>query len=164
MLSFVIVLLHFVTVSNTLWIQPKPSKIVAKDLIEDISNLQKDLKYLGLNLPSEDEEKRTQQCEIKLYNEPHFNGDNYGVTKQRERFLYGSIALKLKSYERSIGFADVESLQVIGPCCWIIYRYVHKEVLNLSKLVQINPNLSKLVQTCQNLFKLVQFSNLSNLV
>ena len=68
----------------------------------------------GLNL------RENNICEIRLFNEPEFRGDSIGVTKVRERFMNGGTIRH--SYEKSIGFSDVESLHVFGRCCWEIHR------------------------------------------
>ena len=48
-------------------------------------------------------------CEIKFFEEPNFEGDSMGIT--RGEFIY------------SLGFTEVKSFQIIGPCCWEIFRY-----------------------------------------
>ena len=80
----------------------------------DRSDINQSIKSLQLALQDNN------NCEIKLFNEPNFRGDNIGVTKAKERFIYGE--KPRHSIDRSIGFSDVQSLQIVGHCCWEIYR------------------------------------------
>ena len=81
----------------------------------DRSDINQNIKSLQLALQDNN------NCEIKLFNEPNFRGDNIGITKAKERFIYGEKTRH--SIDRSIGFSDVQSLQIVGHCCWEIYRW-----------------------------------------
>ena len=81
----------------------------------DRSDINQSIKSLQLALQDNN------NCEIKLFNEPNFRGDNIGVTKAKERCIYGEKTRH--SIDRSIGFSDVQSLQIVGHCCWEIYRW-----------------------------------------
>lgn len=84
----------------------------------DRSNINQSIKSLQLALQDNN------NCEIKLFNEPNFRGDNIGVTKAKERFIYDEKTRH--SIDRSIGFSDVQSLQIVGHCCWAIYSQMKK--------------------------------------
>ena len=58
----------------------------------DRSNINQSIKSLQLALQDNN------NCEIKLFNEPNFRGDNIGVTKAKERFIYNE--KKLKTFRR----------------------------------------------------------------
>ena len=99
-------------------------KKLTDDLIEDIATLRQDLNNLLLHSQSPSSiSSEMIPCEIKLYNNPNFHGDNLGITKAKSRFLYQPNISKIGHFKQVIGgFGDVGSLQVLGDCCWKIYR------------------------------------------
>ena len=47
-------------------------------------------------------------CEVKLFNEVNFRGNNIGITNE--------------AIGHDFRFKDVQSLEIIGPCCWQIKK------------------------------------------
>ena len=47
-------------------------------------------------------------CEVKLFNEVNFRGNNIGITNE--------------AIGHDFRFNDVQSLEIIGPCCWQIKK------------------------------------------
>ena len=122
-LSIIIVLLYSTTVSDALWIESRPTKKLTNDLIEDIATLRQDLSNLLLHSSSPSSSSAMIPCKIKLYNNSNFRGGYLGITKAKSRFLYRPIISKIGHIKQLIcGFGDVGSIQVLGDCCWKIYR------------------------------------------
>merc|ERR1712146_763843 len=61
-----------------------------------------DIAYQRHKLNSRSRDK----CEIRIFDEPNCNGDNIGVAK---------------SNNKKIKFNNIQSLVILGPCCWKIY-------------------------------------------
>ena len=66
---------------------------------------------VGLSLVSTD----NNICEVKLFNEVNFRGNNIGITNE--------------AIGHDFRFNDVQSLEIIGPCCWQIKKSERKKAL-----------------------------------
>ena len=104
MFLFFIIFLRYFSMSNALWIDPAGER-QSDDIMKKIEIIRRHLNPVVNN-----------SCEIKLFDESKFLGDNIGITDVQMKLVYDG------EFHRSRVFKNVKSLKILGNCCWEIHR------------------------------------------